>query len=189
MLDGLLVLALAALASAAGASDRHPAEIGSITQESIHAVQASRSQDLTPALVVAKVTAACRLIDLEGSAAVPRFQGKDSPFIFGGTYIFVFRLKGSIMVVNPVMPQVIGKSFLYFRDVKGKLYFAEFGQVAIEKGSGWVEYYWPRAGELEPVQKVSYIKLCRYKDETYVVGCGIYNPSTEELNLLLDNMP
>jgi len=187
VLATLLVIIISAWA--AGVSHSHPAVIDPITQESINAVQASLRQELTPALVVAKVLAGCRLINQQGPEAFHRFQGKTSPFIFGGTYIFAFRLRDYVMVINPVMPQVIGKSFLYFRDVKGKFYFAEFGKVAIENGSGWVEYYWPRPGEKEPTQKVSYIKLCRFKNEAYVVGSGIYNLSKKELDLLPNILP
>jgi methyl-accepting chemotaxis protein len=82
------------------------------------------------------------------------------------------------MVMHPIKPQLDGKSLSENKDPNGKRLFVEMADVAKNKGSGYVEYMWPRPGYSEPVQKISYVKL--HKEWGWVVGTGIYVNDVEE---------
>ena len=124
------------------------------------------------------------LLEKEGKAAFPKFKGKNSEFIFAGTYIWINDLKG-VMIMHPVMAQLEGKDQIGWQDSHGRLIFVEFNKVAKEKGSGWVDYWWPKPGESKPSHKISFVKLCKIDGEDMVVGCGIYDLPDSEIDKLV----
>lgn len=76
------------------------------------------------------------------------------------------------MVMHPVKPELDGKDLSSIQDKGGKKLFVEFVNVVKKDGEGFVEYYWPKPGEAEPVQKISYVK--GFKNWNWLVGSGIY---------------
>lgn len=76
------------------------------------------------------------------------------------------------MVMHPVKPELDGKDLSSIQDKRGKNLFVEFVNVVKKDGEGFVEYYWPKPGEAEPVQKISYVK--GFKDWNWLIGSGIY---------------
>ena len=76
------------------------------------------------------------------------------------------------MVMHPYKPELNGKDLSDIKDPAGKHIFVEFAKVCQEKGAGFVDYLWPKPGESEPVDKISYVKL--FKPWGWVVGNGIY---------------
>jgi signal transduction histidine kinase len=54
-----------------------------------------------------------------------------------------------------------------------------------EKGSGWVDYWWPKPGETQPALKVSYVKLAKHGGESFVLGCGVYDLDQTEVDKLV----
>ena len=58
------------------------------------------------------------------------------------------------------------------KDVNGKMFFAEFVNVAKDKGEGWVDYMWPKPGDKTPVPKVTYVY--KVPDFPVAVAAGIY---------------
>ncbi len=76
------------------------------------------------------------------------------------------------MIMHPYKPELVGKDLTEIKDPTGKPVFMEFVKVCKEKGGGFVNYLWPKAGESKPVTKVSYVKL--YEPWGWVVGSGIY---------------
>lgn len=139
---------------------------------------------LTPQMVIEKVEAAAALIEKEGEAAFAKMQGKGTPFIFGGTYIWVHDLQG-VMLMHPIKHKMVGKALLHLKDSKGKLFFVEMNALVNKSGSGWVQYYWPKPGEKEAVVKSSYVKLVTHGDKSYVVGCGVYDWTSEQIEKAL----
>ncbi len=135
-------------------------------------------------MVMDKVEKACALLKREGKAAFPQFKGAHSEFIFAGTYIWVHDLKG-VMRMHPIKPELEGKNQIDWKDSQGKAIFVEFNKVAKEKGTGWVDYWWPKPGEKNPSRKVSYVKLCNIDGEDMVVGSGIYDLPDAEIDKLI----
>ncbi len=99
-------------------------------------------------------------------------RDKNGPFFKGDLYIFVNDMDTNVTLVHPERPQMEGKDMSGMKDVKGKLFFLEFTRVAKEKGSGWVEYYWPKPGQKEPVLKSTYVE--RVPGTKVYFGCGFY---------------
>jgi len=135
----------------------------------------------TAEMVVAKVEQAAQLVAELGPASFPRFKGADSEFIYAGTYVWIHSAKSGIMLMHPMIPTLEGQNVLFMRDKHNKMMFVDFNRTALEKGSGWVSYMWPKPGESEPSLKVSYVKRVDYDHERYVVGSGVYDISLEDL--------
>ncbi len=128
-----------------------------------------------PKLVIAKVDEACALLEKEGTAAFPKFQGTNSPFLFEGTYIWVHSLNDCVMLMHPIKYKLVGQNLIGMKDTAGKRFFTSMNKVVREQGAGWVEYQWPKPGSDEIVRKVSYVKGCKTADGVdVVVGCGLY---------------
>ncbi len=137
--------------------------------------------------VIKKVEEACQLVASEGRKSFSKFMGKDSKFIFAGTYIWIHDLEG-VMQMHPLKYKMEGKPLLVLKDKKGKRFFVEMNKVAQEKGSGWVDYHWPVPGSKDIQRKVSFVKLCETPEkEKFVVGCGIYGLSDAEIDNLVSS--
>jgi cytochrome c len=125
--------------------------------------------------IVALVDSAAALIETKGKNAFPEFKKKDSKWYTGKTYVFVDDYNGTVLV-NPPSPEIEGKNLLDMKDAKGKTLVREFINVAKTKGSGWVDYWWPKPGEDKPSRKLRYIKNAKMPDgKMVVVGAGIYS--------------
>jgi len=155
-----------------------------LAKETEAAVVKASITKATSAMVIERVNAACALLEREGKAAFPQFKGKNSKFIFAGTYIWVHDLKG-IMHMHPIKADLEGKNLLDRKDTHGKLIFVEFNKMAKSKGAGWVDYWWPKPGEQSPSHKVSFVKLCKVDGEDMVAGSGIYDLPDSEIDKLI----
>src|SRR5262245_51554911 len=103
------------------------------------------------------------------------FPKKNRKWYTDKTYVFVDDIKGTVLV-NPPSPEIEGKNLIDFKDAKGNALIREFIKVAETKGSGWVDYWWPRPGEDKPSKKRSYVKRAKMPNGTLViVGAGIYS--------------
>ena len=134
----------------------------------------------TPQMIIAKVDAAVALLAKEGKKALPKFKGKGSVYIFAGTYIWVNDMSGK-MVNHPIKPGMEGQDLLGLKDNNGKRFFVDMVAIAKEKGSGWVDYMWPKPGSTERSLKVSYVKKAMCDGDAVVVGCGVYDMTLEEI--------
>jgi len=155
-----------------------------LAKESEDACVASESTKPTPQMIIDKVEKAAALLSKEGKAAFPKFKGKDSEFIFAGTYIWIHDSAGT-MRLHPIKYKMEGQNYIDLKDSTGKLFFTAMNEVAKTKGSGWVSYMWPKPGEKAPAQKVSYVKLVKVEGEDLIVGCGVYDMSPEEVEKLV----
>jgi hypothetical protein len=167
-----LLIGMALLATAATAAD----DPAALAEASAAYCNSTATEAMTqPDEIAAKVEEAIALLEKEGSAAFPKFQGEGSPFLFSGTYMWIHSLDEGVMLMHPMKYKLNGKSIIGLKDKKGKRFFATMNKVVKEQGSGWVEYYWPKPGSDEIVRKVSFVKGCKSADgQEMVVGCGLY---------------
>lgn len=123
--------------------------------------------------VVAKCEAAAKLIQDKGvELASQAIADKEGPFVWKDTYVFLMDLDGK-MIAHPIKPELTQRDNLVtVEDTNGKPLFVEFIQVAGNRGTGWVDYMWPKPGQDAPAAKSSYIY--RVKGTPYFVGAGIY---------------
>jgi cytochrome c len=155
-----------------------------LAKESEAQCAATAAQKPTPQQIVQKVDEAVALLEKEGEAAFPKFKGKASAFIFGGTYIWIHDQADCKMLMHPVKPKMVGKEYVGLKDKNGKAFFVEMSSLATT-GGGWVDYFWPKPGEKEPSLKVSYIKPAKVGAKTLVVGCGVYDLTMEQVKQAL----
>ena len=180
-----IVLCITLATTALVAAEKSDDEKAALAKESEKKAAETAKTKPTPKMIIEKVNAAAKLLEAEGEEAFDKFKGKDSEFIFAGTYIWLHDMKG-VMKMHPIKFKMEGKALIGLKDKKGKLFFAEMNKLVREKGAGWVDYMWPKPGEKEPSQKVSYIKLCKMKGgNEIVVGCGVYDLPEEEVKKIL----
>ena len=105
--------------------------------------------------LVALVEKAAALIDSKGRSIFPEFRNGE--WRTGETYLFIDDLKGMVLF-NGGFPKDEGSDFSGRKDSNGKLFVAEFVKVVQSKGSGWVDYMFPKPGQSQPSQKWSYVR-------------------------------
>lgn len=123
--------------------------------------------------VVDLVRNAAAEVEKNGRAAFPLFHDPTGPFITMDTYIFVIDRNG-VDLVNPGFPTLEGRNILDVKDTHGKQPIREMIQIVETKGSGWVDYMWPKPGESVSTQKSAYVSKAKMGDEWVLVGCGVY---------------
>ena len=125
------------------------------------------------AFVIDLVTSAVHELETFGVAAPALFRDPKGPFIAKDAYIFVIGMDGTELV-NPAFPTLEGRSLLDLKDTQGKLLVREMIQVAETRGSGWVDYMWPRPGESVSTRKSTYVSRGTLGGKPVVVACGVY---------------
>ncbi|AXH10516.1 chemotaxis protein [Malaciobacter halophilus] len=78
----------------------------------------------------------------------------------------------AVIVMHPTKPHLDGKDLSEFKDKGGKKIFSVFANVGKTKGSGFVDYLWPKPGFDKPQPKVSFVKL--FEPFNWVIGTGSY---------------
>jgi len=113
------------------------------------------------------------------AAAYFRANGKDKAFaayddpkgefVDRDLYIFVYSQKGEILA-HGANKRMIGKNLMDIKDEDGKKFVKEQIDLAIGKGSGWVDLKWinPVTKAIQP--KASYVE----KVNDVIIGSGIY---------------
>jgi methyl-accepting chemotaxis protein len=88
-----------------------------------------------------------------------------------GDYFWINDL-GPRMIMHPAKPELNGQDLTDFKDPDGKRLFVEFANVVKSKGSGFVEYQWPKPGTDRPQPKLSYV--IGFEPWGWVIGTGVY---------------
>lgn len=128
---------------------------------------------LTPAEAEANVKAAIAMVKAKGvDETLKAIADPKGPFSKGDLYVWAGALDKVQMVAHPYKPKLVGRDLSMFKDTNGKQFFNEFVKVAKEKGSGWVDYMWPKPGEKKPSAKTSYVE--RVPGQNLYFGCGVY---------------
>ena len=126
------------------------------------------------AFLVQEVEAAAALLEREGRAAFDRIRDRKDRFFFHDTYVFVTSATG-LELVNPAFPALEGRNLWDAKDIEGKYLVRDYVTGALEQGSVWTSYLWPRPGMPEqPVRKTTYAKKVVVDGEPLIVGAGIY---------------
>ncbi len=76
------------------------------------------------------------------------------------------------VVMHPIKPELDGKDATGIKDPNGKALFVAFVDMVRKEKAGFVPYLWPKPGESEPVEKISYVK--GFEPWGWVLGSGIY---------------
>ena len=124
--------------------------------------------------IEALVDKAAAKVNSEGKAAFSDFRKEGSEWWFGETYLFAYDLNANVLLVA-AFPQNEGTNRSGKADSNGKLYHDEFVKVAqSSKGSGWVDYMFPKPGQTQPSQKWSYVKAITIDGTPGLIAAGFY---------------
>ncbi|HET9451444.1 MAG TPA: cache domain-containing protein, partial [Aggregicoccus sp.] len=125
------------------------------------------------AFVVDLVRDAVGQLEKSGEDAFALLRDPTQRFIAKDAYVFVVDSDG-VELVNPAFPNLEGRKLLDLKDAQGKPLVREMLEVMRTRGSGWVDYQWPRPGESVPTRKSAYVHRARLGDRTVLVACGVY---------------
>lgn len=150
------------------------------------AVNSFAGENAAPREVVEKVREAAAFLESAGETGLEAFMDKTSPWVWKDTYVFVLNCEKGVNAAHPIKPQMVGMKQIGLRDTNGKLFFAEFCNLAKKPKGGWVDYMWPKVGEKTPSRKITYV--LQVPGMPYQVGAGIYETGLPmaELEKLLD---
>jgi cytochrome c len=123
--------------------------------------------------IEALVDKAAALVNSKGKAAFAEFRKEGSEWWFGETYLFAYDMNLNVLLVA-AFPENEGKNQTGKKDSNGKLYHDEFVKVVQSKGSGWVDYMFPKPGQTQPSQKWSYVKAVQVDGVPALIGAGFY---------------
>ena len=127
--------------------------------------------DKSPACVEMAENAQALILEKGQDYACKVFCASKGPFINQELYVFACSIDNKLLA-HPYKRNLIGQSVNDFEDVKGKHVFRAFSDVAQQRGSGWVDYWWPKPGEKGEFPKTTYIKFIP-KHNLYL-GVGYY---------------
>jgi len=152
--------------------------IGFIMTALLAAASPANSQEAPPPSEQANQTKAlvdkaAALIDKNGKAAFTEFRKKGSEWFHGATYLYAYDLKGNVLL-NPAFPTREGTNVTGQKDAKGKLFHNEIIRTAETKGSGWVDYMFPKPGQTKPSQKWAYVSKVTIDGVPGLVASGFY---------------
>ena len=119
------------------------------------------------------VNKAAALVERHGKAAFSEFRRRDSEWWFGNTYVFAYDQKLNVLL-NPAFPEREGTNPHGEKDVNGKAFHDAFLRVVQAKGSGWVDYMFPKPGQTQPSRKWSYVKAVDIDGIPGIIGAGFY---------------
>jgi hypothetical protein len=123
--------------------------------------------------IVALVEKAAALVEKQGKAAAfTEFRKKGSEWFNGNTYLFAYDQKANVLL-NPAFPKREGLNVAGQKDAKGKPFHDEIIRAA-EKGSGWVDYVFPKPGQTEPSRKWAYVKRVSLDGAPGLIAAGFY---------------
>ncbi len=125
------------------------------------------------AFVVDAVMDAVGQIEKNGEAAFPLFRDPTGPFLAKDAYIFVMDRNG-FELVNPAFPNLEGLNLLDVKDTQGNPAIRQMFKLVETRGSGWIDYMWPKPGESVSTQKSTYVSKAKIGDQWMLVGCGVY---------------
>lgn len=90
---------------------------------------------------------------------------------YGNNGYFWLNDSKGVMLMNPNLPELIGKSLVEISEMHPSIPIMEFVNVS-KSGGGFVEYYCPKPADRGEFHKISSVIL--FEDWDWVIGTGIY---------------
>ncbi len=122
---------------------------------------------------IEKVKAAVLMVKTDGlDATLEAVQDPNGSFVWKDSYVFCIDMDKQCNIAHPIKPTLRGKNLMGVKDSAGKFFFAEFINVAKEKGDGWISYMWPKVGEKKSSPKITYVH--KVPGQNIFMASGIY---------------
>ncbi len=120
------------------------------------------------------VDAAAVLLEQRGrEAAFVELKEPSSRFQFLGSYIFVLDHRGKFLI-DPAYPTISGRDMAGFRDAIGRPVVQELLVQLKSSNSAWIQFLWPRPGEMVLSRKLMYVRKVNVGGETLLVGSDFF---------------
>lgn len=108
-----------------------------------------------------------------GYKLVQAVNRQDPELRKGELYIWIVDIEEKIMAAHGANPKLVGQDFSGARDPDGVAYAQKATEIAVKKGSGWLDYKFKHPGTGNIETKACYVE--KYK--IFVVACGVYKKS------------
>lgn len=125
------------------------------------------------AFVIDIVNNAAADLEKDGAGALGLFHDPTGPYLAKDAYIFVYDMHGASLAIPP-FPNLEKRELIDMTDSQGKPIIREMLTLVRDKGSGWVDYMWPKPGESVPTRKSAYVRRANFGDQWVMLGCGVY---------------
>jgi signal transduction histidine kinase len=121
-----------------------------------------------------QVDAAADLLQREGTESGFReLMDPGSRFNYLGTFVFVLDGQGRALV-DPSYPTLQGRDMANFHDAVGRPVVQDLLHKLQDSDAAWVQFLWPKPGEMLPSRKLIYARKVRVGDQTLVVGSDFF---------------
>jgi methyl-accepting chemotaxis protein len=124
-------------------------------------------------LVRSLVNQAVELIKREGQSAVEIIGDKNGRFNTKDAYVFVTSETGADLI-NSAFKEIEGMPLETYSDEASKEAQIAIVNAVKDKDSAWIEYLWPRPGDIKPSKKISYLQKITINGKIRIVGAGFY---------------
>jgi cytochrome c len=95
------------------------------------------------------------------------------PFVKGDLYLFSGSTDKVTLLAHPfAADKLVGADLSQMKDSKGNQFFIKFKEIAMNPGSGWVDYMWPKPGAKEDSLKKTFIM--KVPGQNAYIGAGYY---------------
>ena len=123
--------------------------------------------------IVDLVGQAATLLKLQGTSAFALLKDEAGPYIFDGTYVFVLKPDGQL-VVDPAFPNGPERNALGFKDAKGRLFIRQMLKKIEGKKTAFGMYMWHKPGSNAPAKKLMFLRRVQVEGDTYFVGSDFF---------------
>ncbi len=123
--------------------------------------------------VISLVDKAVVAVEKDCKSGIEAIGKKNGDYHNGSLYVFGYD-ENVVMVVHPVKPHLIGRSYKGKPDVRGKKFRDEIVSKALS-GGGWTTYTYQKPKTKGMHNKKSYSKIAKCGDKTYILAAGMYD--------------
>lgn len=147
------------------------------------ATAAHSGESATPQEIFENVLKGMVVLEELGEEGLAAFNDPKGEFVWKDTYVQVYNCEAQ-KIVGHINPKLLGwttEKFATLQDKKGNFICKNICEASKNPNGGWVEYWWPKAGETEPSRKITFV--VQVPGQPYQVSAGIYDDkvSLEEL--------
>lgn len=125
----------------------------------------------TPEEAQALVKKAIEYAKTNGTYKLLQAVNKQDPeFRKGELYLWIVDLEEKLMAAHGANPKLVGQDFSGAKDPDNVPYAQKAVEIAVEKGSGWLDYKFKNPINNEIGTKTCYVE----KHRIFVIACGVY---------------
>lgn len=142
---------------------------------SLFAANVQAGETATPQEIYEGVLKGVEVLQNLGEEGLPAFNDPKGEFAWKDTYVQVYNCDAQKIVghINPKLLEWTPEKFASIKDKKDNPITKLICDASKDKNGGWVEYWWPKAGETEASRKITFV--IQVPGQPYQVSAGIYD--------------